>query len=107
MISVLAMRRQFLLDLAHPSADPVLCDLLGLLPASDDVSEAERVASLERIRRLLTDPRIAAVMGGAADDMSGILDSVDTEDRSLWLVSYALAVLNLFESLGVVEVHCE
>lgn len=98
------MRRRFLLDLTYPEIATVLCEHFGMTPASVDVDSEEATEAVARMRRLGNNPR-AGVIIGAAQDMAEVLDIIDKEHYDVWLVTYALAVVNLLEDMGLVEIH--
>jgi hypothetical protein len=99
-----ALRRRFLLDMAWPALSTAICDMFGLPPASEDVAVEEAAESHERMDRMARDPRFAPLLGAAAD-MSDLLDNFEVEDWQVWLVTYAMATVNMLEDLGLIEVR--
>lgn len=100
-----ALRRRFLVDLAWPVSSDLLCDMFGLISASPDVRAAEKMASNRRMRRLADDDLTVSALVDAAKDAAQILALVeDPEERVAWLSTYALAVVNMLEDLGKLEV---
>jgi hypothetical protein len=97
--------RRFLTDLAWPSCSSVLCDLTDLPAASAEVSDAESAESRQRMARLAQRADVTGQVMSAAFTLTSILDSLeDVEEQAIWLTTYAFAVVNMLEEMGVVEV---
>lgn len=95
------LRRQFLLDMTWPVASDLLCQMFGLINTSPEVRQAEQKMSDERMRRLAEDDLTTNLVINAAKDASTVLGMVhDPEERAAWLVTYAMAVVNLLEQQG-------
>lgn len=100
-----AVRRKFLMDLAWPVSSDLLCRMFGLLDTSQEVGEAEQAESAQRMSRLADDDMMAALVVSAAQDAATIMALVDDpEERTAWLTTYALAVVNLLEEQGKLAV---
>jgi hypothetical protein len=79
--------------------------MFGLIDASSEVRSAERAESDVRMSRLAQREAVSSVVVSAARDAAQILRLVEDDDeRVAWLATYALAMVNLLEDLGVVEV---
>jgi acyl-CoA reductase-like NAD-dependent aldehyde dehydrogenase len=101
----LTARRRFLLDMAWPVSSELLCHIFGLIDPSIEVRDAERADSDRRMRRLANDDAVIDAVVDAAKAAAQILALVeDPEERAAWLSTYALAVINLLEDLGKLEV---
>jgi hypothetical protein len=60
---------------------------------------------MERMERFTADHVICSLVTLAAKDIGRVMVEVDDEDqRTAWLATYALAVMNLLEMAGRVEV---
>jgi len=100
-----ALRRAFLIDMAWPVESDAICQMFGLPRASADVTQQEFQDSQERMNRFTADHIICSLVTMAARDIGAVLAEVDDEDqRTAWLATYALAVMNLLEMAGRVEV---
>jgi hypothetical protein len=100
-----ALRRAFLIDMAWPVESDAICQMFGLGSASDDVAEQEYRDSQERMNRFTADHTICSLVTMAAKDVGAVLGEVEDDDqRTAWLATYALAVMNLLEMAGRVEV---
>jgi hypothetical protein len=100
-----ALRRAFLIDMAWPVETDAICQMFGLGSASDDVAEEEYRDSTERMNRFTADHTICSLVTLAAQDVGRIMVEIDDDDqRTAWLATYALAVMNLLEMAGRVEV---
>jgi len=105
-LALVALRRAFLIDMAWPVGSDAICRLFGLPAASEDVLEEEVKASFERMERFTNRGEICALVHQAARDCDEVLSVVDDpEERSAWLATYALAVMNLLQSAGYIEVN--
>ena len=105
-VSAAALRRKFLTDMAWPVSSDLLCRMFGLLNPSLEVQDAEGLESNDRMRRFTDDDLTVALVVSAAKDAVQILALVDDEDeRVAWLTTYAMAVVNLLEEQGKVEIH--
>ena len=103
--NLVALRRAFLIDMAWPVGSDVICQMFGLPTASAEVLEEEIRDSMERMGRFTTDPTICSLVTLAARDIARVMVEVDDDDqRTAWLATYALAVMNLLEMAGRVEV---
>jgi hypothetical protein len=79
--------------------------MFGLIDASQDVRQAEREESDRRMRRLADNDLAIATVVEASKDAAEILALVESDDeRVAWLATYALAIINLLEDCGLVEV---
>lgn len=79
--------------------------MFGLIDASPDVRAAEREESDQRMRRLADNDLAIATIVEASKDAAQILALVESDDeRVAWLATYALAIINLLEDSGLVEV---
>jgi hypothetical protein len=103
--NLVALRRAFLIDMAWPVGSDAICQMFGLPSASADVLEEEIRASMERMGRFTQDHTICSLVTLAARDIARVMVEVDDDDqRTAWLATYALAVMNLLEMAGRVEV---
>jgi hypothetical protein len=101
----LSAQRRFLLDMAWPVSSELLCHMFGLIDPSIEVREAERADSDRRMRRLVNDDDAIEAMVDAAKAAAQILALVESpEERAAWLGTYALAVINMLEDMGKLEV---
>jgi hypothetical protein len=79
--------------------------MFGLIDTSEDVRTAEREESDQRMRRLADKDQVIAMVVEAARDAAEIMALVEEPDeRTAWLSTFALAVVNLLEDCGFVEV---
>lgn len=102
---VAALRRRFLLDMAWPVSSDLLCHMFGLIDTSPEVNMAEQQDSEARMSRLAADETLLSVLVSTADDAAEVLALAgDHDERVAWLATYAMAVLNLLEEMGLVEV---
>lgn len=92
------LRRRFLTDLAWPESSDILCRMLGLPAASEDVAEAEQLASKERMAFLAANEDLCGLLVSAAQDADVFLrDVTDPAERVAWLATFALAVLSMLD----------
>lgn len=97
--------RRFLTDLAWPDCSSVLCDLTDLPHASAEVTKAEQAESLTRMSRLAENGEVTGSIMATALILLEVLDALeDSRERAVWLTTYALAVVNMLEEMGYVEV---
>ena len=101
-LTMAALRRRFLLDLTYPEVGTELCELFGLPPASEDVMIEEIAAAKGRMARLGKNTKASPLIC-AAQDMHKVLDNTE-DNTNLWLIVYALAVVNILEELGLIVV---
>ena len=100
-----ALRRAFLIDMAWPVGSDAICRMFGLPSASEEVLEEEIRDSMERMERFTGDHTICSLVTLAARDIASVMDRCEDDDqRTAWLATYALAVMNLLEMAGRVEV---
>jgi len=103
--NLVALRRAFLIDMAWPVGTDAICQMFDLPSASKEVLHEEIKASAERMERFTADHVICSLVTLAARDIGRVMVEVDDEDqRTAWLATYALAVMNLLEMAGRVEV---
>ena len=100
-----ALRRRFLIDMSWPESSDVLCRIMGMLDASQDVQDAERLESVQRMNRLIGDAEVIDLVLQAARDVDLFLDCIkEPQERLAWLTVYALAVVNLLEDVDRLDV---
>jgi hypothetical protein len=103
--SLASLRRAFLIDMAWPVGSDAICQMFGLPSASEEVLAEEIKSSMERMERFTADHVICSLVTLAAKDIARVMVEVDDEDQRIaWLATYALAVMNLLETAGRVEV---
>ena len=105
MTEATALRRRFLVDMAWPVASDLLCHMFGLIDTSSDVRDAEQAESDQRMSRLGDDEEAMSVVVSASQDAAAIMALItEPDERAAWLATFALAVINLLEDQGKVEV---
>jgi hypothetical protein len=100
-VTVLAVRRRFLIDLAWPMETTDLADMFGLPPTSEDVSAVEVADSHANIKRLV-ESLPSEIVIGPATDMAKLIVAMQTTDEdtlAAWMLSYTLAVISMLEGL--------
>jgi hypothetical protein len=104
-LTLAALRRAFLIDMTWPVGTDVICEMFGLPKASEEVVNAEVWDSQERMSRFTDNGALCALLHHAAEDAADVLNVVDDrEGKIAWLATYALAVMNLLQTAGYVEV---
>ena len=91
--------------MAWPLSSDLLCHMFGLINTSPDVRDAEQAESEARMNRLTEDDDVVSLLLSAAHDAGQVLALVEDEgERQAWLATYALAVINLLDDLGIVTI---
>jgi hypothetical protein len=91
--------------MAWPVASDAICDMFGMPKASEEVLDQELEASRQRMARFTDKGEICALLHQAAHDCDEVLSVIDDrEERAAWLATYALAVMNVLETAGLIEV---
>jgi aminoglycoside phosphotransferase len=104
-VTLTSLRRAFLIDMSWPVGSDAIARLFDLPAASAEVLEAEVGDSRARMGRFTRNGKLCAILTQAARDCEAVLSVVEDEDeRVAWLATYALAVMNLLEMAGEIEV---